>query len=157
MPTPFTSDFVGQPSIPFRNSISQSPLRSCPCPVTNPIICYYLALPQTLLFLLSLSGIDLHRSARFLCLPKFSMLHQPLCHYCCLFLPLQQSFNQIANMGSAQQTVLITGANRGIGLNLCKEFIERKYAVFGSVRHESRDDPSVAEVKPILLIYLYSF
>ncbi|KAF3071571.1 C-factor [Trichoderma lentiforme] len=50
-------------------------------------------------------------------------------------------------MGSAQQTVLITGANRGIGLSLCKEFIERKYTVFGSVRHESRDDPSVVELR----------
>ncbi|EHK23901.1 uncharacterized protein TRIVIDRAFT_147230 [Trichoderma virens Gv29-8] len=44
-------------------------------------------------------------------------------------------------------TVLITGANRGIGLHLCKEFIVKGYTVFGSVRPASRDDASVEELK----------
>ncbi|KAL7907169.1 hypothetical protein GGI35DRAFT_481720 [Trichoderma velutinum] len=52
-------------------------------------------------------------------------------------------------MGIAKQTVLITGANRGIGLRLCKEFIARDYNVFGSFRPESRDDSSVAELRNI--------
>ncbi|KAH0529168.1 hypothetical protein TsFJ059_003947 [Trichoderma semiorbis] len=75
------------------------------------------------------------------------MFHQPVCHYFCLFLPLQQPFNQEAGMALAKQNVLITGANRGIGLSLCKEFIARNYNVFGSLRQESRDDPSAAELK----------
>ncbi|QYS95670.1 hypothetical protein H0G86_002944 [Trichoderma simmonsii] len=50
-------------------------------------------------------------------------------------------------MATANQNVLITGANGGIGLSLCKEFIARNYNVFGSVRPESRDDPSVTELR----------
>ncbi|PNP60143.1 hypothetical protein THARTR1_00167 [Trichoderma harzianum] len=52
-------------------------------------------------------------------------------------------------MAFEKQTVLITGANRGIGLSLCREFIERDYNVFGSLRRESRDDPSAAELKEV--------
>ncbi|KAL6803792.1 NAD(P)-binding protein [Trichoderma sp. SZMC 28012] len=50
-------------------------------------------------------------------------------------------------MAPVKKTVLITGANGGIGLSLCRAFIERNYNVFGSVRHESRDDLSVAELR----------
>ncbi|KAK4077060.1 uncharacterized protein Triagg1_4027 [Trichoderma aggressivum f. europaeum] len=50
-------------------------------------------------------------------------------------------------MTYAKQIVLITGANRGIGLSLCREFIARDYHVFGSLRPESRDDPSAAELR----------
>ncbi|KAL7784963.1 hypothetical protein V8C37DRAFT_394855 [Trichoderma ceciliae] len=44
-------------------------------------------------------------------------------------------------------TVLITGANRGIGLSLCREFIARGCTVFGSVRSASRDDPSAEDLR----------
>ncbi|PKK44311.1 hypothetical protein CI102_10894 [Trichoderma harzianum] len=50
-------------------------------------------------------------------------------------------------MAPVKKNVLITGVNRGIGLSLCKAFIARNYNVFGSVRPESRDDPSVAELR----------
>ncbi|KAL7951870.1 hypothetical protein V8C42DRAFT_356918 [Trichoderma barbatum] len=63
------------------------------------------------------------------------------------FCPLHQPFYQKVEMALAKQTVLITGANRGIGLSLCREFIAKDYIVFGSMRPESRDDPSAAELK----------
>ncbi|UKZ76656.1 hypothetical protein TrVFT333_004365 [Trichoderma virens FT-333] len=50
-------------------------------------------------------------------------------------------------MAFTKRTVLITGANRGIGLSLCREFIAKDYIVFGSMRPNSHDDPSAAELK----------
>ena len=41
---------------------------------------------------------------------------------------------------------LWVGANRGIGLHLVKTFIERGWTAHGTIRPQSRDDPSVEDV-----------
>ncbi|KAF4475730.1 hypothetical protein FAGAP_12686 [Fusarium agapanthi] len=47
----------------------------------------------------------------------------------------------------ATKNVLIIGANRGIGLNLAKAFVSLSWEVTASIRPQTRDDPSVAELK----------
>ncbi|KAM0424834.1 hypothetical protein ACHAPT_009890 [Fusarium lateritium] len=43
--------------------------------------------------------------------------------------------------------VLVVGANRAIGLNLVKAFIGRSWNVTGTIRPQSRSDPSVADLQ----------
>ncbi|KAJ8133598.1 hypothetical protein O1611_g21 [Lasiodiplodia mahajangana] len=45
----------------------------------------------------------------------------------------------------AARNVLVIGANRGLGLGLLKTFKERGYKVFGTVRPQTRSDPSYKE------------
>ncbi|KAK3367395.1 short chain dehydrogenase, partial [Lasiosphaeria ovina] len=41
----------------------------------------------------------------------------------------------------------LVGANRGIGLNLVKEFVKRGWTAHGTIRPQTRDDPSVQELR----------
>ncbi|KAF2457890.1 short chain dehydrogenase [Lineolata rhizophorae] len=53
-------------------------------------------------------------------------------------------------MGSVttpKRRILVVGANRGIGLNLTHSFAERDWTVFGSIRPETLDDPSLEDLK----------
>lgn len=42
---------------------------------------------------------------------------------------------------------LMVGANRGIGLNLMKSFVQRSYEVTGTIRPQTKNDPSVDKVR----------
>jgi NAD(P)-dependent dehydrogenase (short-subunit alcohol dehydrogenase family) len=46
-----------------------------------------------------------------------------------------------------QANIFVTGANRGIGSQLAARFLERGYTVFGTVRPETRADPSAAQAR----------
>ncbi|KAH8768083.1 hypothetical protein F5883DRAFT_68372 [Diaporthe sp. PMI_573] len=48
---------------------------------------------------------------------------------------------------TAQMSVLVIGANRGIGLSLLKSFVKRSYNVTGTIRLQTRNDPSVDELR----------
>ncbi|KAK0701369.1 hypothetical protein B0T21DRAFT_417206 [Apiosordaria backusii] len=45
------------------------------------------------------------------------------------------------------ETVLVIGANRGIGFELATRFLKRGYKVFGTYRPQTKEDVSVAELK----------
>lgn len=45
-------------------------------------------------------------------------------------------------------TILITGANRGIGFHLAREALEKGWKVFGSVRTETQAEQTAAELGP---------
>jgi NAD(P)-dependent dehydrogenase (short-subunit alcohol dehydrogenase family) len=47
---------------------------------------------------------------------------------------------QNSNTSEANKSVLITGANRGLGLELCKQFIKDGYTVYGTARKPSEAD-----------------
>ncbi|KAM5452133.1 hypothetical protein MaudCBS49596_003487 [Microsporum audouinii] len=47
----------------------------------------------------------------------------------------------------ASKKVLIIGANRGIGLGLSQKFYEEGWVVFGSIRPQTRNDPSINDLK----------
>ncbi|KAG8667803.1 hypothetical protein FPOAC2_13002 [Fusarium poae] len=45
------------------------------------------------------------------------------------------------------KNVLIIGANRGIGLNLLKAFLARSWNATATIRPQSRNDPSISDLK----------
>jgi len=47
----------------------------------------------------------------------------------------------------SSKRVLVIGANRGIGLNLIKTFILRGWVAYGSIRPQTRGDPSVKDLE----------
>ncbi|KAE8414596.1 hypothetical protein BDV36DRAFT_239007 [Aspergillus pseudocaelatus] len=49
----------------------------------------------------------------------------------------------------ASRSILVIGANRGIGFNLLKAFAERGWMVFGTMRPETRSDASFHDLEAI--------
>ncbi|KAK0103270.1 hypothetical protein ONS95_005303 [Cadophora gregata] len=47
------------------------------------------------------------------------------------------------------RSVLVLGANRGIGLNLCKQFAKHGWKVAGTIRQQTEGGASVEELKEI--------
>ncbi|KAG8156730.1 hypothetical protein KVR01_013335 [Diaporthe batatas] len=47
----------------------------------------------------------------------------------------------------AARNVLVIGANRGLGLGLLKVFKEKGYNIFGTIRPETRSDPSFKDLE----------
>ncbi|ROV88369.1 hypothetical protein VPNG_10270 [Cytospora leucostoma] len=48
--------------------------------------------------------------------------------------------------GMLGKNVLVIGANRGIGMNLMREFVKRGWTVHETIRPQPKDDPSVQEL-----------